>query len=106
MTQDEDILMQILDEHGQVALDDLLAVSGLEREVLIELVEYGVFEPLGEGELNWRFPSRSLTLVRRAARLRAGFELDTPALALAMELLERMDELQRRVHELECQLLR
>lgn len=105
MTQRDDLLTQILDEHGDIAFAELLGACGFEREVLIELIGYGVFEPRGEGEDDWRFPSRSLALARRAARLRSGFELDTNALALVLGLLERMEELQRRLGELECQLL-
>lgn len=102
----EELLIQILDEYTEVAFADLLAASGFERDALIELIEYGVFQPRGQREENWRFPSDALVLARRAARLRSCFELDTPALALTLELLDRMEELERRVRELECQLIR
>jgi chaperone modulatory protein CbpM len=106
MSREEHVLMQILDEYTEVAFADLVAASGFERDLLVELIDYGVFQPRGQREENWRFPSHALALARRAARLRSSFELDIPALALALELLDRMEALEQRVRELECQLLR
>jgi chaperone modulatory protein CbpM len=106
MTEREELLMQILDENGEVAFAELVQACGFDREVMRELIDYGVFEPRGDAESEWRFAPRALTLARRAARLRTGFELDTHALVLVLDLLERMEDMQRRVRELECQLLK
>jgi hypothetical protein len=53
----------------------------------------------------WRFSSRTITLGRRASRLRADFELDTPATALVVTLLERIEELEAEVNRLRCEVL-
>ena len=106
---DEQLLMQILDEHGEVAFAELVRAFDSRREDLLELIQCGALEPRrvpGEDESAWRFPSGALSVARRDARLRQGFELDAPALSLALGLLERIEELQRRVRELECQLPR
>jgi chaperone modulatory protein CbpM len=99
-------LLQILDEHTEVAFAELLSASGFERDELVELIECGVLQPRGESESQWRFPSRALAVTRRASRLRSEFDLDPHAVALALGLLDRIEDLQRRVRELECQLLR
>ena len=106
---DEELLMQILDEHSEVAFAEVVRAFDSRREELLELIRCGTFEPRrlqGDDESAWRFPSEALSVARRAARLRDGFELDAPALSLALGLLERIEELQRRVRELECQLPR
>ncbi len=97
---------QFLDEATEIALDELLAASGLERDELLELVELGIFSPRGSTELLWRFSSRTIWLGRRAVRLRRDFGLNVPGMALALTYLERIEELERRVRELECRLLR
>ncbi len=102
---DELLLLEILDEDAEIAFAELLAATRLSREELIDLVELGALHPIGESEASWRFPSAALATARSAARLRAAFELETPALAVVLGLLERIDELERRVRELECQLL-
>jgi chaperone modulatory protein CbpM len=43
---------------------------------------------------------------RTAVRLRAHFELNPPGMALAVDLLDRVEALKARVRLLECQLLR
>jgi chaperone modulatory protein CbpM len=92
----------ILDEEGTVAFDELLAVSGLARDELVELVEFGVLETAGATGF---FSTQALVRARRAARLRDDFGLNASGMALALAYLERIDALERRLRELECQLL-
>jgi len=110
----DDAILQFLDEATDIAMDELLAASGLARAELLELVELGAFgprpgarggEPLGD-PAGWRFSSRTIVLGRRAARLRDDFGLDAAGMALALAYLERIEALERRLRELECQLLR
>ena len=101
-----DATLQFLDEATEVALDELLAASGLARAELVELVELGVFDPRGPEPSAWRFSSRAIYLGRRAARLRDDFGLDAAGMALALAYLERIEVLEQRLRELECQLLR
>jgi chaperone modulatory protein CbpM len=91
---------QVLDADTPLALDELVAASGLPREVVVELIEWGAFEPLpGQATM---FRSVTLVAARRAARLRQTFLLDTSGLALALAYLDRIDRLEARVRELEC----
>jgi chaperone modulatory protein CbpM len=96
---------QPLDDDAMVALEELLEASGLAREELLELVEFGVLEPAVSGD-RWLFLSGCVLQARRAARLRDDFGLNPAGMALALAYLERIDELERRLRELECQLLR
>lgn len=100
-----DALLQFLDEEARIALAELLAASGLVREELVELVEYGVLEPRGASVESWQFSGRAIVLARRAARLRDDFGLNAAGMALALTYIERIDALERRIRELECQLL-
>ena len=102
----EDAVLQFLNETTEIAFEELLAASGLGREELIELVELGVFHPRGADERLWRFSSRAIWLGRRAVRLRDDFGLNPSGMALALAYLERIEGLERRLRELECQLLR
>jgi chaperone modulatory protein CbpM len=98
-------LLQILDAETSVALEELLRASGLAREDVVELVEYGIFQPQGAPSA-WRFASHTIVVARRAARLRSDFGLDTSGLVLALTYLERIEALERRIRELECGLPR
>ena len=101
--------IEFLDEDLKLAFDELAARSGLAPQEITALVEYGVFEPQGAaGEpARWTFSVRSVTVARRAARLRHELELEDPhAVAVALALLERIDSLEGQLRELRCQLLR
>ncbi|PWT70364.1 MAG: hypothetical protein C5B46_09615 [Proteobacteria bacterium] len=99
-----------LEEHVAIALDELSQASGLSVQQIIELVDYGAFEPSGtpaSGDTRtWRFAARYITIGRRASRLSREFELSTSALALALSFLDRIEELEQRVRSLEAQRLR
>ncbi len=100
----EEILLA-MDDEELIQLDELLAVSGLVREDVIELVEFGVFQPSGSAPA-WSFQARTIIQARRAARLRDDFGLNPAGMALALTYLERMEALESRLRELESLLPR
>ena len=95
-------LLLLFDDERTIAIDEFLATSGLARDELAALVEFGVLEAAGA---SGPFTTRALVRARRAARLRDDFELNAAGMALALAYLERIDALEQRVRELECQLL-
>jgi len=79
---------------------------GLTRAEIHELVDYGVFMPLGGGPQDWAFPDSALEPAREAARLRREFEIEIAGIAVLLAYRERIAELERRVRLLECMLPR
>jgi chaperone modulatory protein CbpM len=92
--------------YEMIVLAEFASASGLTRAEIVELVEHGVFTPGGAGIDEWVFPETALAQARVAARLRTDFELPPASLALLLAYRERMQELERRVRELECRLPR
>ena len=90
-------------EEHVLSLDELCEISGLPEVVLEELVHAGAIAPLVAGT-DMRFGAAALHAARRARRLREDFELDTPALLLALGLLDRLQEMERKLRELEARL--
>lgn len=108
MDETAQIQAVILTEGVRVTLEELAAGSGFTVEELRELIEYEVFSP-EEGEAaggRWTFSATCLARARRAKRLREAFDLDLPAVSLMIAYLERIDELEQRLRQLECRLLR
>ena len=67
-------------------------------EQQIELwVFEGVLQPRGASRDSWRFGGDSLARIRVATRLMRDLELNTPGIALALDLLERIAELESRL---------
>jgi chaperone modulatory protein CbpM len=85
---------QVVEEEVQMTLADLCRVCDAERELVLQLVEHGVIEPLGSAPQSWVFTGASLQRTRTALRLLRDLELNLPGAALAVELLEQIARLQ------------
>ena len=59
-------------------------------------IEEGVLEPEGARPAEWRFAAASLARARTAARLAHAFEIDAPAIALVLELMDEIERLRAR----------
>lgn len=90
-----------LSETALCSFNDLLELSGLSQTELNALVDNGVLQPAAEqisgGSV---FHASCIVQVRTARRLRDDFELDASGLTLALNLLNRIDDLQRQLAEL------
>lgn len=98
-------------EQHELSLPELADLSGLPRAVLEELLDCGAITPLGaaatpgtlaEGAqaATLRFGAAGLRAARAAARLHADLELGTEALAVALSLLERIEDLEAQLRAL------
>jgi len=98
----------LLTEQMEVALEELAQASGLSAHEIVELVEYGVFEPvsgISAGASAWRFSARAIVMGRRASRLKADFDLSVSALSLVLTYLQRIEEMEAELARLRAQLL-
>lgn len=93
--------ISFLEEGQSLTLADLMRISGLEDVEVLELVEFGVLEMRDGG-----FALGSLALARTAGRLRRDFGANPAGIALALTYLQRIEELEARLRELECLLPR
>lgn len=100
---------QWLDETGELTLEELVELSGLPSDLLIELVEHGALEPVepraagASRSSTWHFSAECVVAVRAASRLREDFELDANAMSVALMLVERIHDLEAQLQELQCQ---
>lgn len=94
---------ELLDDTIELSLAELCRVCQLPAERIFEFVEEGIVEPRGRGPANWRFHSISIRRVRRAQRLERDLGVNTPGVALALELLEELETLRTRLRYLQGQ---
>lgn len=93
-----------LNEHNTITLTELAEMSGLSSAELHELIDYGVIDPVEAGREDVTFYAHCVTTAKVAHRLRDDFELDTHGVALALTLIERMQELEARIRELRARI--
>jgi len=91
----------LLDEDVEMTLAQLCRACELSEAQIIELVEQGIIDPLGPEPAEWRFVSISLRRVRITRNLQRDLGVNAPGAALALELLEQIEELRARLRRLE-----
>lgn len=87
----------IVEEHVELGLDELGRVCRCSRETIVTLVQEGVLTPTDAGAGEWRFAGASLRRARQATRLQRDLDLNAASVALVLQLLDRIEELERRI---------
>lgn len=87
----------VVDEDAEFTLIELSQACGRPAEWIIELVEEGVIEPVGTVQADWRFRGACLRRVQIANRLASDLGVNLPGAALALELLDEVERLRRRL---------
>lgn len=86
---------QVVEEEVELSLAELCRACDVDSELVVQLVEQGLIEPRGSAPQAWVFAGASLRRTRVAVRLMRDLELNLPGAALAVDLLEEIDRLQR-----------
>ena len=99
MTKNEQstLSVELIDEQAIFTLAELCRCFGIEAEFIEELVEQGILEPVGRQGRHWYFPSSSLRRTRITLHLQRDLGVNLAGAALALDLLERIEELDARL---------
>ena len=93
---DEKILTGIvLDEHVHLSLEEVCEACSCRTAWVVELVEYGIVEPVNPETQQWHFSGTALARAHIARRLQTDLGVNLAGVALALDLLEKIDELSR-----------
>ena len=91
----------LIDDEIELTLNDLCKACSSSAEWIIELVEEGALEPIGYQQTQWRFSGNNLQKARTAMRLQRDLGLNLAGIALALELLEKIETLESRLCQFE-----
>jgi len=91
----------IIDEETELSLNELCKACSSSAEWIIELVEEGALEPIGYQQTHWRFSGNNLQRARTAMRLQRDLGLNLAGIALALDLLEKIETLESRLYQFE-----
>jgi len=101
--QEKIIKAAILDEQTELTLHDLCRVCNRHSEWIVELVNEGVLDPIGNDHEQWRFSGPSLQRAHAAMRLERDLGLNLAGIALALDLIEELEGLRQRLERLETE---
>ncbi len=74
--------------------------TGVTEAELVEVVGLGVIQPRNPNADNWLFDDGALAAFNRAQRLQRELALDWPGIAVALTLLEEIDQLRKENNQL------
>jgi chaperone modulatory protein CbpM len=86
---------QVLDQNDVVTLADLCRSCTVETETITTLVAEGILDPLGGKVEQWQFTVASLRRVKTVIHLQRDLGVNLAGAALALDLLDRIAELER-----------
>lgn len=87
-------LVEVIDEQTIFTLADLCRCCAVEAEHIESLLEHGILEPIGKQGQHWYFSAGSVKRTRITLNLQRDLGVNLEGAALALELLERIDELE------------
>jgi len=88
---------ELLGNDALFTMEELCRSCRLDVEHVVEFVREGVLEARGRDQARWRFEFSSIRRARTAARLQRDLGVNPAGAALALELLERIAELERKL---------
>jgi chaperone modulatory protein CbpM len=91
---------EVLDESLELSLDELCGLCHVEEELVMEMVTEGVIDPAGEARNAWRFTGIEVRRVQVAMRLTRELDVNLPGAALALDLLDEIEMLRRRLRDI------
>jgi chaperone modulatory protein CbpM len=93
----------LLDESVEFSLSEICSTCHVHAELIVQLVEVGVLEPRGTEPGQWRFPGHALRRIERALNLQRDLEINLAGVALALDLLDEIDQLRSRLRMFESE---
>jgi chaperone modulatory protein CbpM len=84
----------VIDEVNKITIDEVTRFCSVRRERVVALVMEGIVEPEGGAPEEWRFNGRELSRARRALRIESDLDVNLAAVAIILDLLDQIEELQ------------
>lgn len=90
----------VLGDEGVLTLVEISRACAVHADYVVDLVEEGVVEPMGQGPMQWRFSAVSLVKIRKAVRLQVDLGVNLAGVALALQLMDELDLLNARLRRM------
>jgi len=87
----------VLDETVTLTLVELCQAGNISPEYAIEMVSEGLLEPEDLTSSDWQFSETALKRMQTALRLQRDLSVNLAGAALALDLLEELEDLRKRL---------
>ncbi len=89
----------VFDETVEITVTDLCEVCSVERTLIEQLVAEGILDPVGDRPDELYFHYASVRRIQTVVRLQKDLGVNLAGAALALDLLERIEGLQRQLRK-------
>lgn len=93
MKHDEVILGMLIEETATFSLNEVCLKYHIPEKLLLEMIEYGLFSNQTTQTDQLKLNPKDLSKIESAFRLHRDLGINLPGVALALELLEKIDHL-------------
>jgi chaperone modulatory protein CbpM len=83
----------LLDEETRWTLADLCRLCDVSAEMIENMIEEGIITPEGCSPREWSFPFAAVKRILTVIRLQKDLRVNLPGFALALDLLDEIEEL-------------
>ena len=83
----------VLDDSVSYTLEELCRVCKVKDDLVYAMINEGILTPTGEAPKSWIFSGAAIKKVQITVRLQEDLRVNLPGAALAIELLEEIEEL-------------
>ena len=90
----------ILEDEVRLTLRELCDTCTVHAGFVIDLVNEGVIEPSGIEKSHWYFTGFSLRRIQTAKRLQQDLDINLAGIALALDLIDEIEQLQTQLNRL------
>jgi chaperone modulatory protein CbpM len=94
-SQDQALAGAIIGESTLLTVRDLCRMCAVDEGHIVAFVEEGVLSVVDSSGAEWQFTGTALRRARLALRLERDLELNLAGVALALELLDELEQLRR-----------
>ena len=87
----------IVEDEVHMSIVEISQATRAPEDLIMAWVSEGVLSPAGSSPEDWRFSGESLKRAKTAAHLSHDLELNTPGVALALDLLDEINRLRNQL---------
>lgn len=96
----ENFSITVLDEGMSWGITEICTICRVDHELVFEMVNEGVLTPEGLSPETWRFNAMAIKRIQVTCRLQHDLRVNLPGAALALDLLEELEELRSRLRQI------
>jgi chaperone modulatory protein CbpM len=97
----------MIDVTLHIPIDELCENEGIDKDIIIEVVEYGIAQPISNTEYTqWIFDLDSAHWIKKAVKLNQQLLIDWVAISLVIDLMKEKEKLKQENRLLKTRLSR